>query len=220
MSSETLIVRFLGQKSYDISWQAMQAFTQTRTHETPDEVWLLEHSPVYTQGQNGKPEHLLNPKDIPVIKTDRGGQITYHGPGQLMIYTLIDVKRKGFTVRELVTRLEEVIIDLLTQYAIKAEAKCEAPGVYVAGQKIASIGLRIRRGCAYHGIAFNVHMDLEPFTRINPCGFTALKMTQLSTEGGPADTEETGKQLINYLIKRLGYTTADYYNVSDANDGC
>ena len=191
--------------------QAMQDFTNQRNQETPDEIWLLEHDPVFTQGQNGKEEHLLNPGNIPVIQTDRGGQVTYHGPGQLMIYTLIDLKRKQLNVRDLVTLLEKSVIDLLAKYNIQAVAKREAPGVYVEEKKICSIGLRIRRGCSYHGIAFNVSMDLEPFTRINPCGFTALEMTQFSALNGPDNTLETGRQLVNYLMKNLVYTHANYY---------
>jgi len=204
-------VRWLGLQDYAPCLQAMKDFTHQRDENTPDEIWLLEHHPVFTQGQNGKEEHLLQTGDIPVIQTDRGGQVTYHGPGQLMVYTLIDVKRKHLNIRELVTLLEQSVIDLLAEYGIQAEAKREAPGVYVHQQKICSIGLRIRRGCAYHGIAFNVSMDLEPFTRINPCGFTALKMTQFADLGGLHDTEETGRQLVNYLMKNLVYTHANYY---------
>jgi len=203
-----LNVRWLGLQDYTSCWQAMQAFTNERTSETIDEIWLLEHFPVFTQGQNGKPEHLLNPGDIPVVQTDRGGQITYHGPGQLMVYTLIDLKRKHLNVRELVTRLEQSVIDLLAAYDIAAVAKRDAPGVYVDEKKIASIGLRIRRGCSYHGIAFNVSMDLEPFTRINPCGYSALQMTQFSSLGGLDNTQETGLQLVNYLMQNLVYTHA------------
>lgn len=176
-----VIVRWLGQQPYESIWQKMQTFTNERTDETTDEIWLLEHTPVFTQGQNGKPEHVLNPGDIPIVQTDRGGQVTYHGPGQLMVYTLVDVKRKKLTVRDLVSKLEQAIVDFLSTYDIDAAAKREAPGVYVYDKKICSIGLRIRKGAAYHGIAFNVAMDLEPFSRINPCGFSTLQMTQLKT---------------------------------------
>jgi len=211
---QELIIRTLGQQDYLSCWQRMQNFTNARHEETPDEIWLLEHLPVFTQGQNGKPEHIINPGNIPIVQTDRGGQVTYHGPGQLMVYTLIDIKRKKLNVRELVTLLEQSIIHLLAENHISAYGKREAPGVYVltadGERKICSIGLRIRRGCAYHGIAFNVGMDLEPFTRINPCGFTGLKMTQLSTLGGPVETEVAGRHLINYLMKNLGYTRATY----------
>ena len=210
MTTDIINIRWLKRQDYLFSWQAMQSFTNHRDENTPDECWLLEHDPVYTQGQNGKPEHLLDPRDIPVIQTDRGGQITYHGPGQLMAYVLIDLKRKKLNVRDLVTRLEQSIVDLLTEFGIKAEAKREAPGVYVNSQKICSVGLRIRKGCSYHGIAFNVAMDLEPFARINPCGFSQLTMTQLADLNGPRDTWETGRHLVNYLMKNLGYTSANY----------
>lgn len=209
MITDTLTVKWLGQQDYLSCWQAMQQFTQDRTPETGDEIWLLEHAPVFTQGQNGKAEHLLNPGDIPVVQTDRGGQITYHGPGQLMVYVLIDLRRKKFNVREFVTHLEQSVIDLLAAYQINAYAKRDAPGIYVEEKKIGSIGLRVKRGSTYHGIAFNVSMDLSPFTRINPCGFAKLQMTQFSELGGLEKTQETGKQLITYLMKNLGYTSAN-----------
>lgn len=210
MTTDTLTVKWLGQQDYLSCWQAMQHFTQTRDIDTLDEIWLLEHAPVFTQGQNGKAEHLLNPGAIPVVQTDRGGQITYHGPGQLMIYVLIDLKRKKMNVREFVTHLEQSIIDLLLAYGIQAHAKREAPGIYVQERKIGSIGLRVKRGSTYHGIAFNVAMDLEPFTRINPCGFAKLEMTQFAELGGLKKIQETGEQLINYLMKNLGYTSANF----------
>jgi len=197
------------------SWHSMRQFTDQRTDQTSDEIWLLEHTPVFTQGQNGKPEHILNAGDIPIIQTDRGGQVTYHGPGQLMVYCLVDVKRKKMTIRQLVSALEQTVIDLLAQYKIPAYAKQDAPGVYIDGSKICSIGLRVRRGCSYHGIAFNVAMDLSPFARINPCGFSALTMTQLADHQGPADLVEAGRQLINYLIKNLGYTNANLDNLDN-----
>ena len=207
MIKEQVTVRWLGCTDYQSTWQAMQAFTQNRTEDSVDEIWLLEHTPVFTQGQNGKPEHVLNPGDIPVIQTDRGGQVTYHGPGQLMVYTLIDLKRKQFNVRELVSLLEQSIIDMLGEFKIEATAKREAPGVYVQDKKICSIGLRIRKGCSYHGIAFNVALDLEPFSRINPCGFSQLKMVQFSELGGLQNTLETGQCLTRYLAKHLRYTS-------------
>jgi len=203
------IIRWLGEQDYMSCWQAMKTFTDTRGTTTPDEIWLLEHKPVFTQGQNDKAEHVLNAGNIPVVQTDRGGQVTYHGPGQLMVYTLIDLRRLKLNIRELVSLLEKSVIDLLAAHNITAYAKREAPGVYVENQKICSIGLRIRRGCAYHGIAFNINMDLEPFSRINPCGFTGLKMVQLAELGGPDSTQEAGKQLIEYLIKNLGYNIAE-----------
>lgn len=201
-------IRWLGQQDYASTWQAMQDFTRTRTDETADEIWLLEHPPVFTQGQNGKPEHVLNPGDIPIVKTDRGGQVTYHGPGQLMVYTLIDVKRKKMNVRELVTRLEQSVVDYLASHGANAEARRDAPGVYINSKKIASIGLRIRKGCSYHGIAFNIRMDLAPFQRINPCGFVDLSMTQLIDESKNAfagNVEDAGDEYVNYLVKQLGY---------------
>lgn len=210
MTASNLHIRWLGRKDYLSCWQAMQEFTNHRTETTVDEVWLLEHNPVFTQGQNGKAEHILNAGDIPVVQTDRGGQVTYHGPGQLMVYTLIDLRRKQLQVRQLVSLIEQSIIDLLAEFGITANAKREAPGVYVNEDKICSIGLRIRRGCAYHGIAFNVALDLEPFTRINPCGFKALKMTQFSALGGLDNTLESGRKLINYFMKNLGYTHVSY----------
>ncbi|SRR5579883_929871 len=205
-----VFVRWLGRQNYLHSWQAMQQFTQQRTEHTLDEVWLLEHEPVFTQGQNGKAEHILTPGSIPVIQTDRGGQVTYHGPGQLMVYVLIDLKRKKLTVRDLVTRLEQSIIDLLAANDIIAQAKREAPGVYVDGKKICSLGLRIRKGCSYHGLAFNVDMDLTPFSQINPCGFSGLQMVQLAELVKVDSVFETGSKLVNYLMKNLGYTSANY----------
>jgi lipoyl(octanoyl) transferase len=205
-----LTIRCLGLQDYLASWEAMQQFTQKREAHTVDEIWLLEHRSVFTQGQNGKQENLLCTGDIPVIKTDRGGQVTYHGPGQLMVYILIDLKRKQLNVRELVTSLEQSVVDLLAEFQIKSYAKREAPGVYVDEKKICSIGLRIRKGCTYHGIAFNIAMDLEPFTRIHPCGFSHLKMTQFADLGGLKSTLETGKKLVNYLMKNLVYTDAHY----------
>ncbi len=162
---------------------------------TADEIWLLEHPPVFTQGQNGKPEHVLNPGVIPIVQSDRGGQITYHGPGQLVIYTLIDVKRKKLNVRQLVTLLEQSVIQLLAKYQIQAYAECKAPGIYVNEKKICSVGLRIRRGCSYHGLALNIDMNLEPFSRINPCGFADLHMVQFTDLAGPQNMQDIGHQL-------------------------
>ncbi len=211
MNNQSLIIRWLGRKDYQTCWQAMQTFTRERNEQTSDEIWLLEHDPVFTQGQAGKQEHLLNPGTIPVIHTDRGGQVTYHGPGQLMVYTLIDLKRKRLGIREFVSLLEQAVVDLLASYNIKAHTKCKAPGVYInknTEQKICSVGLRVKRGCSYHGIAFNIAMDLTPFTLINPCGFAGLQMTQLIDLGGPREIRQMGGQLANYLFKKLGYTTA------------
>ncbi len=212
MTTQQVIVRLLGTVDYQSCWDAMQRFTNERDDSTLDEIWLLQHEPVFTQGQNGKPEHLLNPGSIPIIQVDRGGQVTYHGPGQLVAYVLIDLKRKKFTIRDMVTRLENAIIEVLIDFGIKATAKREAPGVYVDDKKIASIGLRVRRGCSYHGLAFNVAMDLEPFTRINPCGFQQLEMTQIADFVPNIDMASTETKLMDYLMRNLGYNTHHIFN--------
>lgn len=198
-------VRELGLTDYEPTWQAMKRFTDGRDRETADEVWLVQHPPVFTQGQSGKPEHLLLPGDIPVVQVDRGGQVTYHGPGQLVAYLLLDVRRLGFGVRELVTRIERSLIDLLASYGVDAAAKPDAPGVYVDGAKIASLGLRIRNGCSFHGLALNVDMDLDPFKRINPCGYAGLAMTQLREQAGPIEFAEVSARLRAQLVKHLDY---------------
>lgn len=174
-----LVVHTLGRADYADTWQRMRDFTETRTADTPDELWLLEHPPVFTLGQAGKPEHILDAGDIPVVKTDRGGQVTYHGPGQITGYCLIDLKRAGLGVREFVERIEDALVDVLVAQDIPAHADRDAHGVYVMGRKIASLGLRIRKGASYHGFALNVDMDLAPFARINPCGHAGLRMTQV-----------------------------------------
>jgi len=179
----TVIVKHLGRVDYEPTWRAMQTFTAARTPDTPDEFWLLEHSPVYTQGQAGKPEHLLRRTDIPVIQIDRGGQITYHGPGQLVLYTLVDLRQRGYGIRELVSRMEQGVIDALAVQGIVGERISGAPGVYIHGAKIAALGLRVKHGCAYHGLALNVDMDLTPFSAINPCGFAGLGVTQCRDRG-------------------------------------
>ena len=204
---QALGIRELGLLDYERSWLAMQRFTDERKldPDTPDEVWLVQHPPVFTQGQAGKAEHLLLPGDIPVIKSDRGGQVTYHGPGQLVAYLMLDVRRLGYGVRELVTRMEQCLIDLLASYGVSAAAKADAPGVYVDGAKIASLGLRIRNGCSFHGLALNVDMDLEPFRRINPCGYAGLAMTQLRDHAGPIEFAEVGARLRSQLVKHLDY---------------
>jgi len=202
---ERLGFRDLGLIDYEPAWQAMQRFTDGRNRDTPDEVWLVQHPAVFTQGQSGKPEHLLLPGDIPVVQVDRGGQVTYHGPGQLVAYLLLDVRRLGFGVRELVTRIEHSLIALLASYGVTAAAKPEAPGVYVDGAKIASLGLRIRNGCSFHGLALNVDMDLEPFKRINPCGYAGLAMTQLREQAGPIEFAEVSARLRAQLVKHLDY---------------
>lgn len=173
------IIRHLGLQPYHAVWDDMKAFTLSRQAETPDELWLLEHDAIFTQGQAGKAEHILNSGTIPVLKTDRGGQVTYHGPGQLVAYLLMDLRRKRLGIKTLVSQLEQLIIAVLAQYEMGATVRCGAPGVYIDEKKIASIGLRVKNGCTYHGIALNVAMDLTPFNRINPCGFNKLEMTQL-----------------------------------------
>ncbi len=175
----TPIVRHFGEVDYLDSWQKMQDFTDSRTADTSDELWFLQHTPVYTLGKNGKAEHVLNPADIPVINSDRGGQVTYHGPGQIVVYTLLDLNRLKLGVRELVTQLELTIIDLLAGYGVDSSARRDAPGVYVNDAKIAALGLRVRKGCCFHGLALNVDLDLEPFSRINPCGYEGLEVTRL-----------------------------------------
>lgn len=198
--------RELGQVDYQPTWHAMQRFTDTRGVDTPDEIWLLEHSPVFTQGQAGKAEHVLFPGDIPVVQVDRGGQVTYHGPGQLVAYLLLDVRRSGIGVRELVSRIERSLIDLLASYGVSANAKPDAPGVYVNGAKIASLGLRIRNGRSFHGLALNVDMDLQPFQRINPCGYAGMAMTQLADlVAEPIDMSEVSARLREQLVKHLEY---------------
>ncbi|MBB3102521.1 lipoyl(octanoyl) transferase LipB [Azomonas macrocytogenes] len=198
-------IRELGLVDYQPTWQAMRHFTNTRDCATPDEIWLLQHHPVFTQGQAGKAEHVLFPGDIPVVQADRGGQVTYHGPGQLVAYLLLDVRRHGIGVRELVSLIEQSLVELLAGYGVAAYAKPEAPGVYVDGAKIASLGLRIRNGKSFHGLAFNVDMDLEPFRRINPCGYAGLSMTQLRDLVGPVDFSEVLGRLREQLVRRLGY---------------
>lgn len=174
-----LVLKPLGLRDYQDTWQAMRDFTESRDESTPDELWLLEHPPVYTLGLNGNPAHLLRETGIPVVKTDRGGQVTYHGPGQLVAYLLADLKRNQLGVRSLVSLLENAVIGLLRQYGIASAARPDAPGVYVDGRKIASVGLRVRRGCSYHGLSLNIDMDLAPFSAINPCGYAGLEMTSL-----------------------------------------
>ncbi len=206
-----LKVRQLGVRDYAPVWQAMQQFTDERDKNTEDEIWLLQHSAVFTLGKAGKAEHLLNPADIPVVKVDRGGQVTFHGPGQLVAYMLLDVNRLGIGVRELVTRLENSIIDTLCDYGIVAQSRKEAPGVYVAERKIAALGLRLRRGCCFHGLALNVDMDLEPFARINPCGYAGLEITQMADliaadSIAELNIEAVSRRLLSNLKQQLKYT--------------
>lgn len=204
MPGSDLHVRRLGLMDYETVWHAMQAFTDQRDENTADELWLVEHPPVFTQGQAGRAEHVLAPGDIPVIQVDRGGQVTYHGPGQIVAYPLIDIKRLGMGVRVLVTGIEQAIITVLKSYGVDALPKADAPGVYIEGVKIASLGLRIRRGKSFHGLAFNINMDLEPFERINPCGFAGLQVTNLSAFADVSMTEVEDR-LIDSLSRVLGY---------------
>jgi len=197
-----------GLRPYEPVFRQMREFTLARDDATPDELWFCEHEPVFTQGQAGKAEHVLAPGAIPVVQSDRGGQVTYHGPGQLMGYVLVDLPRLGYGIRSLVTRLEQATVDLLAGYGIAAAARRDAPGVYVEGRKICSLGLRVRKGRSYHGLALNVAMDLEPFARINPCGFKGLAMTQIADLGGPGDLATVARDLEPQLVRHLGLTTA------------
>ncbi|OPH49512.1 lipoyl(octanoyl) transferase LipB [Vibrio campbellii] len=205
-----LVVKRLGRQDYEPVWKAMHEFTDQRTDDTPDEVWLVEHNPVFTQGQAGKAEHLINTGDIPVVQSDRGGQVTYHGPGQLVAYFLINLRRKKLGVRDLVTHIENLVINTLKAYNIDSAARPDAPGVYVDGKKICSLGLRIRKGCSFHGLALNVNMDLGPFLRINPCGYEGMEMVQVSQVGGPEDIEAVEKHLIQELVTLLDYEQVEF----------
>ncbi len=202
--------RRLGRVEYEPTWRKMQAFTETRAAGQPDELWFLEHPPVFTLGLNGRREHLLAPGDIPVVQVDRGGQVTYHGPGQLVVYPLLDLGRAGLGVRELVCALERAVIRCVAAYGISAVGNREAPGVYVDGAKLASIGLRIRRNCSYHGLALNVAMDLEPFQRINPCGFQGLAVTQLAALGVSHDLERVVTDLETTLRDELAQASPSF----------
>jgi lipoyl(octanoyl) transferase len=202
------VLKFLGARPYEPTWRAMQAFTDARGPDTPDEIWFLEHPPVFTLGMNGSRAHVLAPGDIPVVQIDRGGQVTYHGPGQLVVYPMLDLRRLDLGVRELVTALETAVIRTAATWGVTAAARRDAPGVYVDGRKLASLGLRIRRGSSYHGLAFNVSMDLEPFRRINPCGFANLEVTDLATLGGSSDVREVASRLAPELLEELGCDTS------------
>jgi len=197
------VVKRLGRVDYEPTFQAMQEFTAGRTAETPDELWIVEHPPVYTLGQAGKPEHILEDVGIPVIRIDRGGQVTYHGPGQVVIYLLLDLARLKIKVRELVTTIEQAVIDFLAAHGVSADRRAGAPGVYVGDAKIAALGLKIKNGCSYHGLSLNVDMDLYPFTAINPCGYAGLKVTQTRDLGIPLTAHEAGEQLSQHLLEQL-----------------
>ncbi len=207
MFDRPLLVRPLARMPYEPVWRAMQRFTDARDETTPDEVWVVEHEPVFTLGQAGKWEHVLLPGNIPVLPVDRGGQVTYHGPGQLVVYPLIDLRRAKIGVRELVSKIEQATIKTLANYAIHASTQDGMPGVYVDGQKIMALGLRVRRGCSFHGLALNVCMDLAPFARINPCGYQGLKHTSVYDEAGPADLAIVGAALLPILAQELGFST-------------
>ena len=201
--TDLIVVRSLGLHDYEPLWRDMQQFTDTRSSLTPDEIWFTEHPPVFTLGLNASREHLLTPGDIPVIQVDRGGQVTYHGPGQLMIYPLLDLKRAGLGVRDLVTGLEQTVVDLLADFDIEAASRKDAPGVYVVGRKVASVGLRVRRGGSYHGMALNIDVDLEPFSRINPCGFSDLEVTDLTALGVSKSRTEIQARVQAHLLRHL-----------------
>jgi lipoyl(octanoyl) transferase len=202
------LIRWLARAEYLRTWRAMQRFTDERSPHTPDEIWLLEHPPVFTLGVNASRAHLLAPGDIPVVQTDRGGQVTYHGPGQLVVYPLLDLRRLNLGVRDFVSALERAVIDLAAQFGIAAESRRDAPGVYVDGRKLASLGVRVRRGGSYHGLALNVALDLAPFHYINPCGYAGLTMTQLSELGGPRSVPECAHALEPHLLRALRLSRA------------
>ncbi|ARU58146.1 lipoate-protein ligase B [Oleiphilus messinensis] len=206
-----LIVRNLGRLSYMPVWEAMKQFTQGRSENTIDEIWLLEHDPVFTQGQAGKAEHVLFPGDIPVVQVDRGGQVTYHGPGQLVAYMMLDVKRLRIGARELVSRVEQTLVNTLAHYNVASQPRADAPGVYVGDEKIASLGLRISHGRSYHGLALNVVNDLEPFRRINPCGYQNMVMTRLNDLASGVRLAQVQDQLLSEFIALMGYNVADTY---------
>ena len=198
------LVRDLGRQPYEPVWRAMQRFADTRTDETPDELWLVEHDPVFTLGQAGKDEHVLFPGDIPVLHVDRGGQVTYHGPGQIVLYPLLDLKRLKVGVKDYVCRIEQAMIDTLAVWNIHAQRREGAPGVYVNGAKIGALGIRVRHGCTFHGLAFNIAMDLEPFRRINPCGYQGLEVTSMLDLGGPSSLDAVKPALVAHVARLFG----------------
>ena len=204
-----MIIRSLGRQAYEPLWRKMQRFTDERGASTPDEIWFTEHPPVFTLGMNASSDHVIAPGDIPVVQVDRGGQVTYHGPGQLMVYPLIDLKRAKLGVRDLVTALEQCVVDLVGEFDIAAASRKDAPGVYVEGIKIASVGLRVRRGASFHGMALNIDVDLEPFARINPCGFSDLQVTNLRALGIAVDREEIQARVQQHLLHHLGMSTVE-----------
>ncbi len=220
-TNQQCIFRQLGRQEYSPVWKAMQEFTLNRDDDSLDEIWFVEHEPVFTQGQAGKEEHLLTPGDIPVVQVDRGGQVTYHGPGQQVVYFLVNLKRKKMGVRQLVSAIEKTVVDCLNVYQIKSAAKADAPGVYVEDKKICSLGLKIKRGCSFHGLALNVNMDKEPFSRINPCGYSGLEIVQTSELGGPNKLIDIQQDLLNAILKNLDYidyVTGDPLELEQNND--
>lgn len=212
LTPRRLKIRQLGARPYQLVWQAMKSFNEDRNMQSADELWLLEHPSVFTLGQAGKHEHILNAGNIPIVETDRGGQVTYHGPGQIILYVLIDIRRLKLGVRQLVTHLENTVIEVLKSYGVSSQAQPTAPGVYVGEKKIASLGLRIRKGCSYHGLALNVNMNLTPYTYINPCGYAGLQITQTKNEGIAATSHQLGDALVKQLTSQLGYNQLDYIN--------
>ena len=210
MHQDKILVRNLGLQPYEPVSQAMHEFTDTRDENTPDEIWLVEHTPVFTQGQAGKAEHLLMPGDIPVIQSDRGGQVTYHGPGQQVMYVLLNLKRRKLGVRELVTLLEQTVVHTLAEYGIDAHPRADAPGVYVGEMKICSLGLRIRKGCSFHGLALNINMDLTPFRRINPCGYAGMEMTQMCRWVENVTPDMIRPVLVNTILAMLNNPPHEY----------
>ena len=202
-TNNDIILRHLGLRDYETVWHEMQDFTAQRDADTADEIWLLEHPPVFTLGLNGKREHLLAPGDIPIVNCDRGGQVTYHGPGQLIAYLLLDLKRHGLGVKEMVRRMEQTVIDLLADYGIDSQRRAGAPGIYVNDRKIAALGLRVRRGCSYHGLSLNVDMDLTPFSHINPCGYEGLETTQLHELCPDITSHNVSENLLQHLQKQF-----------------
>jgi lipoyl(octanoyl) transferase len=203
--TQSIVIKYLGRTEFETTWRAMQDFTSVRDHQTPDQLWITEHSPVYTLGLNRKDVRMPSRADIPVVNTDRGGKITYHGPGQIVIYVLIDLQRKGINVRQLVSALENSVLSLLAECNIDSSARPDAPGVYVKDKKIASVGLRLKNQCCYHGLSLNVNMDLSPFNAIDPCGYKGLEVTQLKDLGVTLSQTEIESKLLKYLTKSLNY---------------
>ncbi len=217
-AAQPAIVRDLGRQAYAPVWHAMQRFTDARSDASADELWVVEHDPVFTLGQAGKDEHVLAPGDIPVLHVDRGGQVTYHGPGQLVVYPLLQLRRLGIGVRDYVCRIEQALIDTLDEWNIGAERRDGAPGVYVGGAKIAALGIRVRRGCTFHGLAFNVAMDLEPFQRINPCGYQGLQVTSVLDLGGPSGMAAVTPVLLGHLARQFGLELQPHPDLPDLTD--